>query len=109
MEPLVKARLADGASATTINGSLEVVRTILNRAASLRDQNTLIGADPTETMTTCACVLAFLEEFHLRECDLEPTPNVQYGEGYVIKALQDALKKQAKAMEQAKHAEVAHG
>ena len=34
----MKARLADGASATTINRSLEVVRTILNRAArSYRD------------------------------------------------------------------------
>ena len=34
----MKARLADGASATTINHSLEVVRTILNRAArSYRD------------------------------------------------------------------------
>jgi integrase len=38
LEPFVKARLADGASATTINRSLEVVRTILNRAArSYRD------------------------------------------------------------------------
>jgi integrase len=33
LEPFVKARLAGGASATTINRSLEVVRTILNRAA----------------------------------------------------------------------------
>jgi integrase len=33
LEPFVKARLADGVSATTINRSLEVVRTILNRAA----------------------------------------------------------------------------
>jgi hypothetical protein len=30
LEPFVRARLADGASATTINRSLEVVRTILN-------------------------------------------------------------------------------
>jgi integrase len=38
LEPFVKARLAGGASATTINRSLEVVRTILNRAArSYRD------------------------------------------------------------------------
>ena len=38
LEPFVKARLTDGASATTINRSLEVVRTILNRAArSYRD------------------------------------------------------------------------
>jgi len=38
LEPFVKARLAHGASATTINRSLEVVRTILNRAArSYRD------------------------------------------------------------------------
>jgi integrase len=38
LEPFVKARLAAGASATTINRSLEVVRTILNRAArSYRD------------------------------------------------------------------------
>ena len=38
LEPFVKARLANGASATTINRSLEVVRTILNRAArSYRD------------------------------------------------------------------------
>jgi integrase len=38
LETFVKARLADGASATTINRSLEVVRTILNRAArSYRD------------------------------------------------------------------------
>ena len=38
LEPFVEARLAGGASATTINRSLEVVRTILNRAArSYRD------------------------------------------------------------------------
>jgi integrase len=38
LEPFVTARLAGGASATTINRSLEVVRTILNRAArSYRD------------------------------------------------------------------------
>jgi integrase len=38
LEPFVKARLAAGANATTINRSLEVVRTILNRAArSYRD------------------------------------------------------------------------
>ena len=38
LEPFVKARLAAGKSATTINRSLEVVRTILNRAArSYRD------------------------------------------------------------------------
>ncbi len=38
LEAFVRARLADGASATTINRSLEVVRTILNRAArSYRD------------------------------------------------------------------------
>ena len=38
LEPFVKARLAAGASATTINRNLEVVRTILNRAArSYRD------------------------------------------------------------------------
>jgi hypothetical protein len=38
LESFVKARLAGGASATTINRSLEVVRTILNRAArSYRD------------------------------------------------------------------------
>jgi integrase len=38
LEAFVKARLADGTSATTINRSLEVVRTILNRAArSYRD------------------------------------------------------------------------
>jgi hypothetical protein len=38
LEPFVQARLASGASATTINRSLEVVRTILNRAArSYRD------------------------------------------------------------------------
>lgn len=36
--PFIAARLAAGASATTINRSLEVVRTILNRAArSYRD------------------------------------------------------------------------
>jgi integrase len=40
LEPFVKQRLADGASATTINRSLEVVRTILNRAArSYRDDD----------------------------------------------------------------------
>jgi len=33
LEPFVQARVADGASATTINRSLELVRTILNRAA----------------------------------------------------------------------------
>ncbi len=38
LEPFVDARLAGGASPTTINRSLEIVRTILNRAArSYRD------------------------------------------------------------------------
>jgi integrase len=52
--PFVKARLAEGASATTINRSLEVVRTILNRAArSYRDANGrpwLDGLPPLITM-----------------------------------------------------------
>ena len=54
LEPFVKARLADGASATTINRSLEVVRTIPNRAArSYRDQDGrpwLEGLPPLITM-----------------------------------------------------------
>jgi integrase len=54
LEPFVKARLADGASATTINRSLEVVRTILNRAArSYRDADGrpwLDGMPPLITM-----------------------------------------------------------
>ena len=54
LEPFVKARLADGASATTINRSLEVVRTILNRAArSYRDPDGrpwLEGLPPLITM-----------------------------------------------------------
>jgi len=51
----VKARLADRASATTINRSLEVVRTILNRAAgSYRDadgRTWLDGMPPQITMS----------------------------------------------------------
>jgi integrase len=54
LEPFVKARLADSASATTINRSLEVVRTILNRAArSYRDDDGrpwLEGMPPLITM-----------------------------------------------------------
>jgi hypothetical protein len=36
LEPFVKARLTTGASATTMNRSLEVVRTILNRAGAAK-------------------------------------------------------------------------
>ena len=54
LEPFVKARLAAGASATTINRTLEVVRTILNRAArSYRDPDGrpwLEGMPPLITM-----------------------------------------------------------
>ena len=54
LESFVQARLADGASATTINRSLEVVRTILNRAArSFRDPDGrpwLEGLPPLITM-----------------------------------------------------------
>ena len=54
LEPFVKARLAAGKSATTINRSLEVVRTILNRAArSYRDPDGrpwLEGLPPLITM-----------------------------------------------------------
>lgn len=40
LEPFISARIAAGACATTINRSLEVVRTILHRAArSYRDEN----------------------------------------------------------------------
>ena len=54
LERFISARLADGASATTINRSLEVVRTILNRAArSYRDPDGrpwLDGLPPLITM-----------------------------------------------------------
>jgi integrase len=54
LEPFSKARLTAGASATTINRSLEVVRTILNRAArSYRDPDGrpwLEGMPPLITM-----------------------------------------------------------
>ena len=54
LESFIKARLADGASATTITRSLEVVRTILNRAArSFRDPGgrpRLEGLPPLITM-----------------------------------------------------------
>ena len=54
LEPFVRSRLADSASATTINRSLEVVRTILNRAArSYRDPDGrpwLEGLPPLITM-----------------------------------------------------------
>ena len=54
LEPFVGSRLATGASATTINRSLEVVRTILNRAArSYRDPDGrpwLEGVPPLITM-----------------------------------------------------------
>src|SRR4029450_2539172 len=54
LERFVQARGADGASATTINRSLEVVRTILNRAArSFRDPDGrpwLEGLPPFITM-----------------------------------------------------------
>ena len=54
LEPFVEARLAGGASATRINRSLEVVRTILNRAArSYRDADGrpwLEGMPPLITM-----------------------------------------------------------
>jgi hypothetical protein len=54
LEPFVRARLADGASATTINRSLEAVRTILNRAAHVyRDADGrpwLEGMPPLITM-----------------------------------------------------------
>jgi integrase len=54
LEPFIKARLAAGASATTINRSLEVVRTILNRASrSYRDPDGrpwLEGMPPLITM-----------------------------------------------------------
>src|SRR5438552_14116114 len=53
LEPFVKARLADGASATTINRSLEVVRTILNRAArSYRDDDGRPWLDATPPLIT---------------------------------------------------------
>ena len=54
LERFVQARVADGASATTINRSLELVRTILNRAArSYRDPDGrpwLEGVPPLITM-----------------------------------------------------------
>jgi integrase len=56
LEPFIAARLAIDASATTINRSLEVVRTILNRAArSYRDDQGrpwLDGLPPLLTMLT---------------------------------------------------------
>jgi integrase len=53
LEPFVKARLAGGASATTINRSLEVVRTILNRAArSCRDTDGRPWLEPMPPLIT---------------------------------------------------------
>src|SRR5262249_30638506 len=56
LEPFIKARLAAGASATTINRSLEVLRTILNRAArSYRDPD---GRAWLETLPPLITMLA---------------------------------------------------
>src|SRR5205814_2760184 len=64
MDPFVKARLADGASATTINRSLEVVRTILNRAArSYRDTD---GRPWLEAMPPLITMLPETRARHIR-------------------------------------------
>jgi hypothetical protein len=54
LEPFVKGRLVGGASATTINRSLEVVRTILNRAArSYRDADGCPWLEAMPPLITC--------------------------------------------------------
>jgi hypothetical protein len=67
LEPFVLARVAAGASATTINRSLEVVRTILNRAArAYRDDGrrpmAQCGAAPNNN---AAGIAAFALSHHL--------------------------------------------
>jgi hypothetical protein len=65
LAPFISARIADGASATTINRRLEVARTILHRAArSYRDQNGRPWLDSLPPLLTM-----------LPECRRPPTPS----------------------------------
>ncbi len=87
LEPFVDDRMASGATATTINRSLEVVRTILNRAArSYRDDE---GRPWPETMPPLITML-FAVNTGLREsnvCGLDWTWEVavpEVGSVFVI-------------------------
>ncbi len=54
LQPLIQARLADGVSATTINRTLEVARTILHRAArAYRDRDGFPWLETAPPLITC--------------------------------------------------------
>ena len=56
LERFIADRLADGVTATTINRSLEVVRTVLNRAARAYRDDAATG-DPTSRLRCSCCFM----------------------------------------------------
>jgi hypothetical protein len=60
-------------------------------------------------MDICARVLAFVTEFHLRNPACEYEEAIEAGEYHVLRTVQEALEKQAHALQTEAREEVANG
>jgi hypothetical protein len=66
-----------------------------NNPEPLLASNALIGRDIIGTLDNCACVLAFLSDFHARKSGSEMNASAQDGLCSVVEWVLDAVEKQS--------------
>lgn len=62
------------------------------------ESNPFIGSSAQSTLEQVACVLELLDELHNRPADADGDERAAAGECYILRAAQDALRKQARAL-----------
>ena len=74
-----------------------------NNPEPLLASNALIGRDIIGTLDNCACVLAFLSDFHARKSGSEMNASAQDGLCSVVEWVLDAVEKQSSELLQGVH------
>ena len=70
-----------------------------NNSDDVQASNALVGSNIPDTLDNCACVLAFLSDFHARKAASTMNGGAQDGLCLVVDWVLDAVEKQAKELE----------
>jgi hypothetical protein len=70
-----------------------------NNSEDIQASNALVGSNISDTLESCACVLAFLSDFHARKSGSQLSRSAEDGLCSVIDFVLDAVEKQAAELE----------
>jgi hypothetical protein len=70
-----------------------------NNPEDVQASNALVGSNISDTLENCACVLAFLSDFHARKPCSEMNDHAEAGLYLVVDWVGDAVEKQLNELE----------